>query len=114
MVFQRTDRIPAEQALGGVVQQFPQRLPGHKNLVLLPNLQDEQRLCCATERGSCHRVAPPHRLMRARLCARSSSVQQSKRGLRRSSRPPERKSMKARAGLVLVIGSCFMTAISVD
>ena len=35
---------PAEQALGGVVQQFPQRLAGRQNLVLLPNLQ-ESRLC---------------------------------------------------------------------
>src|SRR5271166_3252510 len=52
--------------------------------------------------------------MRARFSARSSSVQQSRRGLRRSSRPPERKSTKARAGPALRIGSCFMTATSVD
>jgi hypothetical protein len=78
MVFQRTDRIPAEQALGGVVQQFPQRLAGRQNLVLLANLKDEQTVLSDREGLVPPRSAAPHRLMRARLCARSSSVQQSK------------------------------------
>ena len=35
----RTDRIPAEQALGSIVQQFPHRFPGRQNLVPLSNLE---------------------------------------------------------------------------
>ena len=45
---ERTDRVPAEQALGSVVQQFPERLAGRQNLVLLPNLQDEQAVLSDT------------------------------------------------------------------
>src|SRR5271165_6331356 len=48
--------------------------------------------------------------MRARLWARSSSVQPSERGLRRSRRRPDRKSTKARAGPAWWIGSCFIGA----
>ena len=39
---ERTDRIPAEQALGSIVQQFPQRFPGRENLFPLSNLEDER------------------------------------------------------------------------
>jgi len=47
---QWTDRIPAEQALGSVVQQLPQRLAGRQNLFHLPKLQDEQTVL--SDRGA--------------------------------------------------------------
>jgi len=39
---ERAERIPAEQALGSIVQQFPHRFAGRQNLVPLPNLEDER------------------------------------------------------------------------
>jgi len=40
---ERGDRVSAEQALGSIVQQFPQRFPGRENLLTLSKLQDEQQ-----------------------------------------------------------------------
>jgi DNA polymerase III subunit epsilon len=54
------------------------------------------RLCWATDSGCSHRDAPPHRIVRERPAARSSSVQACGSGLRRSSRRLDLRSTKAR------------------
>ena len=55
---ERADRVPAEQALGSIVQQFPQRFPGRVNLFPLSNLEDE-RAHAERQRGA-HATAKRH------------------------------------------------------
>ena len=75
------------------------------------------RLCWATESGCSHRDAPPHRMVRERPAARSSSVQASGSGLRRSRRRRDRKSTKARGApfvIAVILASPARGAVAQD